>query len=32
VKGHLVNIFQKIGVASRTQAATYAIRNGLSEG
>ena len=29
VKNHVSNIFKKIGVADRTQAAIYAIRNGL---
>lgn len=30
VKGHLTSIFQKLGVQSRTQAALFAIREGLS--
>jgi DNA-binding NarL/FixJ family response regulator len=29
VKGHLTNLFQRIGVADRTQAALWAERNGL---
>jgi two-component system NarL family response regulator len=29
VKGHLTNVFQKLGIASRTQAAVYALRAGL---
>lgn len=29
VKNHVANIFKKIGVADRTQAAVFAIRNGL---
>jgi DNA-binding NarL/FixJ family response regulator len=30
VKGHLTNLFQRIGVADRTQAALWAERNGIS--
>ena len=29
VKNHISNIFKKIGVADRTQAAVFAIRNGM---
>ena len=29
VKFHLSNIYRKLGVANRTEAATYAVRNGL---
>ena len=29
VKGHLTNLFQRIGVADRTQAALWAERNGI---
>ena len=29
VKGHLTNLFQRIGVADRTQAALWAERNGV---
>jgi DNA-binding NarL/FixJ family response regulator len=32
VKGHLTNLFQRIGVTDRTQAALWAERNGLSAG
>ena len=32
VKGHLTNVFQRIGVADRTQAALWAERNGLFRG
>lgn len=31
VKNHITNIFQKIGVVDRTQAALYAIKNKLAE-
>jgi DNA-binding NarL/FixJ family response regulator len=29
VKGHLTNLFQRIGVQDRTQAALWAERNGI---
>ncbi|MEW8959066.1 Transcriptional regulatory protein DegU [Moorella humiferrea] len=32
VKNHLTNIFHKIGVSDRTQAALYALKHGLSDG
>jgi two-component system nitrate/nitrite response regulator NarL len=32
VKGHLVNIFEKLGVDNRVQATTFAIQNGLMGG
>jgi DNA-binding NarL/FixJ family response regulator len=32
VKGHLTNLFQRIGVADRTQAALWAERNGVFRG
>ncbi|HTG46696.1 MAG TPA: response regulator transcription factor [Actinomycetota bacterium] len=32
VKGHLTNVFQRIGVTDRTQAAIWAERNGLFRG
>lgn len=32
VKNHLTNIFHKIGVSDRTQAALYALKHGLSGG
>jgi DNA-binding NarL/FixJ family response regulator len=32
VKGHLTNLFQRIGVADRTQAALWAERNGIFRG
>lgn len=32
VKGHLTNLFQRIGVADRTQAALWAERNGVLRG
>ena len=32
VKGHLTNLFQRIGVADRTQAALWAERNGILRG
>ncbi|WP_258361055.1 response regulator [Moorella sulfitireducens] len=32
VKNHLTNIFHKIGVSDRTQAALYALKRGLSDG
>ena len=31
VKNHVSNIFKKIGVSDRTQAAVFAIKNGLAE-
>ena len=31
VKAHLTNVFQRIGVSDRTQAALWAQRNGLAE-
>ena len=30
VKQHVTNIFEKLGVRSRVQAAVYAVRNGLA--
>ena len=32
VKGHLTNVFQRIGVTDRTQAAIWAERSGLFRG
>jgi DNA-binding NarL/FixJ family response regulator len=32
VKGHLTNVFQRIGVADRTQAALWAERTGIFRG
>jgi DNA-binding NarL/FixJ family response regulator len=31
VKSHLTNVFRHLGVSDRTQAAMYAVREGLAE-
>jgi two-component system nitrate/nitrite response regulator NarL len=30
IKGHLVNIFEKLGLSNRVQVASYAFENGLA--